>query len=250
VTERRQHYSYRLYSDPEMARTFEDRRFGDPIGQIVAAREAETFLQMTEPAAGRTVLDVGTGTARIALLMWKAGAVVTGVDASEAMLAVARERVEAGQADVRLVKGDAHALEFPDRSFDIVVSSRVLLHSPEWRRCIDEWCRVARERVVLDYPSTWSVATLHRLWRYARKFIREGNVQAYRTFSDRRVAEALQRNGFRIVSRHKHWVFPIGFYKLVGSPGLFRGSERVLRRLGLSSLGSPVTILAERCASS
>ena len=40
--------------------------------------------------------------------------------------------------------GDAHALDFPDRSFDVVVSLRVLMHTPNWRRCLAELCRVGR----------------------------------------------------------------------------------------------------------
>ena len=49
--------------------------------------------------------------------------------------------------------GDAHALAFADRSFDAVVSLRVLMHTPDWRQCLAELCRVARERVVFDYPA-------------------------------------------------------------------------------------------------
>ena len=32
----RDHYSYKAYADPAMARSFEDRRFGGPIGELVA----------------------------------------------------------------------------------------------------------------------------------------------------------------------------------------------------------------------
>ena len=69
VTERRDHYSYTVYADPNTARRFDQTRFGSPIGQLVAAREAETFSRMAGAVAGRSVLDVGTGTGRLALLM-------------------------------------------------------------------------------------------------------------------------------------------------------------------------------------
>ena len=37
MTERRPsaHYSYTMYADPDMARTFDERRFGGPIGDLV-----------------------------------------------------------------------------------------------------------------------------------------------------------------------------------------------------------------------
>ena len=58
----------------------------------------------------------------------------------------------------RFVPGDAHALEFQDRGFDVAVSLRVLMHTPDWHRCIDELCRVANGLVVIDYPSAYSFA--------------------------------------------------------------------------------------------
>jgi SAM-dependent methyltransferase len=249
VTERRDHYSYTVYAEPATARRFDQTRFGSPIGHLVAAREASVFSRFAGPVAGRTVLDVGTGTGRIALLLSTAGASVTGVDASEEMLKVARERAAVQQAAVHFVTGDAHALAFPDRSFDIVVSSRVLMHTPRWQVCVDEWCRVARERVVIDYPSARSLAVLQSLWRRANHALGGGERQPYRAFFDRELAARFQRNGFQIRATHRHFVLPIGLYRLFGSPRLAELSEDALRRLGFSRMfASPVTVLAERCS--
>ena len=44
------------------------------------------------------------------------------IDASEEMLAIARKRAADELVKVRFERGDAHALDFPDRSFDAVVS--------------------------------------------------------------------------------------------------------------------------------
>ena len=251
VTERRDHYSYTVYAEPATARRFDQNRFGSPIGQLVAAREAEAFSRLVGQAAGRTILDVGTGTGRIALLLSKAGASVTGVDASEEMLKVARQRAADELATVHFVTGDAHALGFPDRSFDIVVSSRVLMHTPHWQVCVDEWCRVARDRVVIDYPSARSLALLESLWRRANFALGGATTQPYRVFFDRQLSAAFQKNGFQIRERHRHFVLPIGLYRLFGSPWLTDMSERALRRLGLSRLfASPVIVLAERCVTS
>ena len=89
------------------------------------------------PSSGPRILDVGTGTGRAAIALAKAGADVVGVDASEEMLAVARDRAREAGARVQFDVADAHRLPFPDRSFDSAVCFRMLMHTPEWRQYVD-----------------------------------------------------------------------------------------------------------------
>jgi SAM-dependent methyltransferase len=65
---------------------------------------------------GTRHLDVGCGSGMAAALSASQGAIVAGVDAAEAMLAIARERTPTG--DFR--QGDLEALPFEDDSFDLV----------------------------------------------------------------------------------------------------------------------------------
>lgn len=244
------HYSYTFYADPDNARAFDARRFGGPIGDLVAHGQADVLLRFLGDVRGQTVLDVGTGTGRAAFLIAGRGAAVTGVDASEEMLAVARERAATQQAPIEFARGDAHALAFPDRSFDVAVSLRVLMHTPRWGTCVDELCRVSRHRVILDYPSMHSAALVQSLGRKI-KFALGGQTEPYRVFASHQIAAALARNNFRIVEAHRQFVLPIALHKAVGSPGFTGASERVLAAMGLARLlGSPVTVVAERCASS
>jgi len=247
VTERRDHYSYTVYAEPSTARRFDQQRFGGPVGQLVGAREADAITRLAAPISGQSVLDVGTGTGRIAMVLAKAGASVTGLDASEEMLKVGRERAAAQQARVQFVAGDAHALNFPDRSFDVVVSSRVLMHTPRWDVCVAEMCRVARSRVVVDYPSARSLVLLQSLYRRASHALGGGASQPYRVFFDRDLATAFQRNGFHIRERDRHFVLPIALHKAVSARGFTGASEGALRAVGITSVvGSPVTLVAER----
>jgi len=243
---RNQHYSYSAYADPRMAETFEAQRFGGPIGQLLAETQEQVMSSFLSPLQGLSVLDVGTGTGRAAIALARRGAVVTGVDASAEMLAVAARRARAYGAPVTFLRADAHALGFRDSTFDAVVCLRVLMHTPDWKKSLRELCRVARTRVVLDYPALWSAAALQAASRGVAQKLGV-RTEAYRVLSARAVRDVLASNGFRVVETHRQFVLPIAFHKTLGSAATTVSVERMLAVVGLRTmLGSPVTIVAER----
>jgi SAM-dependent methyltransferase len=243
----RDHYSYTVYRDPETARTFDDRRFGGPIGEIVADAQARVITSSIEPLQGRRILDVGTGTGRAALLLARGAAVVTAVDASEQMLAVARERAASQGLSVRFQLGDAHALDFPDRAFDVVISLRVLMHTPDWRQVVGELCRVADALVIFDYPAKASLAIVQAGVRRVTHVIGL-RTEPYRVLGQTQIVRELTKAGYRVRSLHRQFVLPITLHKAIGSRRFTLFVERLLARVGLLSvLGSPVTLVAERC---
>jgi SAM-dependent methyltransferase len=243
------HYSYEAYADPGMAASFDAKRFGGPIGQLLLEDQQRVLFAFLGSVGGQRILDLGTGTGRAALALAQSGAIVTGVDASSEMLSVARRRAAELGLAIEFAEGDAHALAFPDRSFDAVVCLRLLMHVPDWRRCLGELCRVADRRLLFDYPALASTAALQAVWR--RAALRAGRkVEAYRVFSRRAIARELTRHGFRIVTDHKQFVLPIAIHKAIGSPAFTKTVEGALSGAGLLRLaGSPVTISADRCRS-
>ena len=243
------HYSYSFYADAANARSFDDRRFGGPIGSYVAESQAATLTDFIGRIQHRRIVDVGTGTGRAALFFAHGGADVTGVDASEEMLSIARERAAREGVAVRFQTGDAHALSLADRSCDAAVCLRVLMHTPEWRRVVSELCRVADQIVIVDYPSSRSAAFIESVGRRTLALLRLSR-EPYRTFSDRAIDEAFARSGFRVRARHRQFLLPIAFHKMIGSRAFTRWCEGMFDRLGLRTrFGSPVTLVAERCAS-
>ena len=178
----------------------------------------------------------------------KRGAQVTAVDASPEMLKVAERRARDAGVHVTFARGDAHHLEFGDRSVDEVVCLRVLMHTPDWRRSLAELCRVADRRIVIDYPSRRSFAAVQSLGRRAASWFVPG-VEAYRVMSPRAISAALKTSGFQVVRQHRLFVLPIAFHKKIGSERFTRAIEASLAQLGLLRLfGSPITLVAERCA--
>jgi 2-polyprenyl-3-methyl-5-hydroxy-6-metoxy-1,4-benzoquinol methylase len=249
VTRKADHYSYTMYADPAMARSFDDRRFGGPIGELIAAMQARVVGKMIGRVHGRTILDVGTGTGRAALMLAREGGRVTAVDASEEMLRVARGRAAGELVPVTFLRGDAHQLQFADRSFEVVVCLRVLMHAPDWERCLGELCRVADRLVIFDYPSATGLAAIEAAWRHVKQAAGRPT-EAYRVFRTARIEQALRSSGFRVQAVHRQFVLPIQLHRLIGSRRFTEWSEGWLERAGLLRLaGSPVTVCAGRCES-
>jgi ubiquinone/menaquinone biosynthesis C-methylase UbiE len=240
------HYSYTVYADPAMADSFDQARFGGPIGSLQAEIQARVIADFAGSLVGKAALDVGTGTGRAALIMAAGGAAVTAIDASEEMLRVARARADHRQAGIQFEVGDAHHLAHGDRSFDVAVSLRVLMHTPGWRQCVAELCRVARQRVIVDFPSAGSVASAQAVTR--RVAAAAGStVEAYRVFMEATIRRELERHGYSVTRVHRQFVLPVAFHKRIGSRPFTERLEGALASIGLLRLaGSPVTMLAER----
>lgn len=94
--------------------------------------------------AGKTVLDVGCGPGWLTVAYAAGGALVTAVDLTpKAVELTVRHLAFKGlRAEVR--EGNAEALAFDDRSFDLVVSCGVLHHTPDCEKAIGECFRVTR----------------------------------------------------------------------------------------------------------
>ena len=243
------HYSYVVYADPAMADRFDAMRFGGPIGQLLADTQEQQIASFLAPLEGQRVLDVGTGTGRAAIALARRGAQVTGVDASAEMLAVAEQRARQSRVQVAFRRDDAHHLAFADRAFDSVVCLRVLMHTPDWKRSLAELCRVADARVVFDVPAAMSAAAVESAARRLMKPFAP-KTEAYRVFSRRTLDQELRLNGYRVTGEHRQFVLPIALHKRIGSRRWTERVERALERAGFLRLfGSPVTILAQRCAS-
>jgi len=139
-------------SDPDYFIRFVDEMNAMPA--IVELEEAALPELRLRP--GMRVLDLGCGTGedsrRLAAIVGPAGEVV-GIDASEAMIAVARQRAEATGLPVTFHLGDAMRLELPTESFDAARCERLLVHVPDPVVVLGEMLRVIRRggrMVVMD----------------------------------------------------------------------------------------------------
>lgn len=130
-----------LEFDEEASRRIEAvYRTPDVVEQRRVVREALALRP------GERVLDIGCGPGLLAVEMAEAvGAEgrVHGVDLSPSMLAIAGRRpVAPGAAPIALDEADASSLPFPDRSFDVVVSTQVYEYVADMPAALAEARRV------------------------------------------------------------------------------------------------------------
>ena len=88
---------------------------------VLLAPISDAAMQACRIATGDRVLDVGCGCGDTTLSMTQRGAIATGVDVSEPMLARARERATAGAHAATFIHGDAAVTSFATK-YDLLFS--------------------------------------------------------------------------------------------------------------------------------
>lgn len=115
------------YRDPEIARTYLTRRTAQPFnGFLHGAQVACLNAALRERQPGR-LLEIAPGPARLTAEL-EAGPQLVVLDASAAMLSLARERLRARQRACTFLQGDAFRLPFADGRFDFVFTLKLIRH--------------------------------------------------------------------------------------------------------------------------
>ena len=103
------------------------------------------------------ILDVGTGPGFFALILSKAGHHVTGIDASSDMIGCAAENCRVAGVSPELFVMDSHETDFPDGSFDMIVSRNVVWTLTDPVKAYREWHRVLKsEGRLIVFDGNWS----------------------------------------------------------------------------------------------
>jgi ubiquinone/menaquinone biosynthesis C-methylase UbiE len=117
-------------------------RAWDTIVRLAGQREQRNRGRLVQGVRGR-VLEVGAGTG-LNLRRYSPGAEVVAVEPEPTMARKASARARAVPVPVRVVRGVAEALPFPDHTFDAVVACYVLCSVSDQAGAIDELRRVLR----------------------------------------------------------------------------------------------------------
>lgn len=116
-------------------------------GETVAAAERRRSLQ------GAALVDLACGTGSAALAAAARGAVVTGVDLTPELIAIAQRTARSAGHDVTWVVADATETTLPDAAFDAAVSNMGVIFVEPGRQ-VAEIARVLKPAGVLAF-SAW-----------------------------------------------------------------------------------------------
>ncbi len=142
----------------DAARRYDDW-YGTPQGIRVANAEQSLLgelLNLLGPV--QTALDVGCGTGHFTRWLTARGVETTGLDVSDAMLAVAEER----GPGIRFLQGTADALQLADKSVDVTVLITSLEFVGNQERVLAEAARVSRLGVMLGILNLSSPLGVYR----------------------------------------------------------------------------------------
>lgn len=149
--------------------------------------EAHLLAALGEAPLG-TLLDIGTGTGRMAELFAPHAARIVALDKSLEMLRVARAKLQHLPASqIELVQGDFVDLPFAAAGFDTVILHQVLHFATDPARVLAEAARVLRSGgriAIVDFAS------------HDREELRTRHQHVRLGFSDRQMAALLRAAGF------------------------------------------------------
>lgn len=139
----------------------------DLMNRVMTVGMDERWRGRAVDVAGnpRRALDVATGTGDLAIELRRRGADVVGVDFSEGMLEIARQKAPG----IEFRTGNALALDFPDNEFDAATVGFGARNFDDLDRGLSEMARVVRpggKVVVLEItnPQKPPLSTFFRIW--------------------------------------------------------------------------------------
>lgn len=116
------------------------------------------------------VLDVATGTADFAIAALDSGAnEIVGIDISEGMLSVGREKVKKYNGRIRLERGDSEHIQFNDQTFDAIIVAFGVRNFENLQKGLTEMNRVLKpggHLIVLEFskPSAFPVKQVYNFY--------------------------------------------------------------------------------------
>ncbi|MCK5060999.1 class I SAM-dependent methyltransferase [Candidatus Parcubacteria bacterium] len=111
------------------------------------------FVEYIKP--GMKVLDAGCGEGVLSFMIAEKGAVVIGCDISKLNIEKCKSlnNIFKFSSNVKFIVSDLENLPFKDGEFDLVVSSHVLEHLPDFDKGLKEIMRVTKNKAVIAIPT-------------------------------------------------------------------------------------------------
>jgi 2-polyprenyl-3-methyl-5-hydroxy-6-metoxy-1,4-benzoquinol methylase len=226
------------HADVETSSEAYARRFTGPVGAWFLATQEAATVRMLAPYRGASILDVGGGHGQVTEALVAHGYRVTVLGSAPSC----RQRIErfVSTGACAFDVGSLLDLPYRGRSYDVVLSYRLLPHVADGSRLLRELARVADRAVLIDVPSRHSLNCLAP-WLFEVKKRIEGNTRSFALFDERAVVAVAASTGFAAADRHAQFFLPMALHRLLGAPRFSSAAECVLRVVGATErFGSPV----------
>lgn len=104
------------------------------------------------------ILDVGCGTGFFSILLAKAGYEVTGIDLTPEMIENAKILGKEEEVDCKFLVMDAENPDFPEETFDMVISRNLTWTLPDAAHAYQEWLRVLKkDGILLNFDANYGM---------------------------------------------------------------------------------------------
>ncbi|MDD2922844.1 MAG: class I SAM-dependent methyltransferase [Anaerolineales bacterium] len=193
-------------SDPEDRK----RRLAEHFDAVSSTYDGLNFLQVTARrfvelanlSAGMSVLDIATGTGIVPLLAAESlgtNGRVVGIDISEEMIAIAKQKTSA-ITNLQLLTGDAENLGFENESFDAALCASSLFFVPDMTKALKEARRVLKPNGFILFNSFEAgfLQPLRELWsaRLQKHNVKLGSLPIHRLPDSKTCEQLLRDTGF------------------------------------------------------
>lgn len=121
-----------------------DQWYQNPRGAFIDQLETEAALKLFAPYPNQPVLDAGCGTGNFSIKLARMGSNVTGIDISEDMLSLAKNKAAHLHLDINFFRMDLHSLNFADHFYAGVFSMAAWEFVIDPERAFAELWRVLR----------------------------------------------------------------------------------------------------------
>lgn len=171
-----------------------DRWYETKMGSYVDKVETELAFKLLKVKQGMRVLDVGCGTGNYSMKLANLGCRVTGVDISDNMLDIAREKAGREGADIEFFNMDAYNLEFDDESFDGVLCMTAFEFLDKPQKALEEFFRVVRKGGQILVGTITSDSAWGKL--YMSEEFRQNSVFKHATLRTLEEMKNIRKEGF------------------------------------------------------